>query len=137
MKVERGKMRLEKERLIHEITVLTKRNKYLEGLVEKKQKEKTEKVDFKKKFLDSLQTAFYLQFITIMQKEEITFTDVVEWIARNSDNTLRMDKLNKLTFPFTSKYTLQSGFAIPKDEMKHYTVEELEEEVNKPWPLDD
>ena len=54
MKVERGKMRLEKERLIHEITVLTKRNKYLEGLVEKKQKEKTEKADFKKKFLDSL-----------------------------------------------------------------------------------
>lgn len=54
MKVERGKMRLEKEHLIHEIAVLTKRNKYLEGLVEKKQKEKTEKVDFKKKFLDSL-----------------------------------------------------------------------------------
>jgi hypothetical protein len=72
-----------------------------------------------------------------MKKEEITFTDVVEWIARNSDNTLRMDKLNKLTFPFTSKYTLQSGFAIPKNEMKHYTVEELEEEINKPWPLDD
>ena len=73
----------------------------------------------------------------IMKKEEITFTDVVEFIARNSDKTLRMDKLNKLTFPFTSKYTLQSGFAIPKNEMKHYTVEELEEEINKPWPLDD
>lgn len=72
-----------------------------------------------------------------MKKEEITFTDVVEFIARNSDQTAWMDKLNKLTFPFTSKYTLQSGFAIPKEEMKHYTVEELEEEINKPWPLDD
>ena len=72
-----------------------------------------------------------------MKKEEITFTDVVEFIARNSDNTLRMDKLNKLTFPFTSKYTLQSGFAIPKSETKHYTVEELEAEVNKPlWLWD-
>ena len=60
MKVERGKMKVERERLIHEIAVLTKRNKYLEGLVEKKQKEqekqkeKTEKSDFKKRFLDSL-----------------------------------------------------------------------------------
>lgn len=79
----------------------------------------------------------FTQKITIMKKEEITFTDVVEWIARNSDNTLRMDKLNKLTFPFTSKYTLQSGFAIPKDEMKHYTVEELEQEVNKPFDWDE
>ena len=67
-----------------------------------------------------------------MMKNEITFNDVIEFIAKNSDNTLRMDKLNKLTFPFTSKYTLQSGFAIPKGEMKHYTVEELEAEVNKP-----
>lgn len=67
-----------------------------------------------------------------MKKEEITFEDLVEFIARNSDNTLRMDKLNKLTFPFTSKYTLQSGFAIPKSETKHYTVEELEAKVNEP-----
>lgn len=67
-----------------------------------------------------------------MKKEEITFEDVIEFIARNSDNTLWMDKLNKLTFPFTSKYTLQSGFAIPRWESKHYTVEELEAEVNKP-----
>ena len=72
-----------------------------------------------------------------MKKDEITFTDVVEFIAVNSDQTARMDKLNKLTFPFTSKYALQSGFAIPKDEARHYTVEELEAEVNKPWSLDD
>jgi hypothetical protein len=72
-----------------------------------------------------------------MKKEEITFTDVVEFIARNSDETFWMDKLNKLTFPFTSKYKLQSWFAIPKEEARHYTVEELEAEVNKPWTLDD
>lgn len=72
-----------------------------------------------------------------MKNNEITFKDVVEFIAVNSDQTARMDKLNKLTFPFTSKYALQSGFAIPKDEMKHYTVEELDEELNKPWCLDD
>jgi len=63
---------------------------------------------------------------------KITFEDVIEFIALNSDETEWMDKLNKLTFPFTSKYALQSGFAIPKDEARHFTVEELEAEVNKP-----
>lgn len=72
-----------------------------------------------------------------MKKEEITFEDVIEFIARNSDNTLWMDKLNKLTFPFTSKYTLQSGFAIPRTEAKHYTVEELEAKVNEPLDWED
>ena len=72
-----------------------------------------------------------------MIRNEITFTDVVEFIARNSDQTAWMDKLNKLTFPFTSKYTLQSGFAIPKEETRHFTVEQIEEELNKPWSLDD
>lgn len=66
----------------------------------------------------------------------ITFEEVVEFIALNSDETEWMDKLNKLTFPFTSKYKYNSGFAIPK-ETKHYTTEELEEIVNKPLPLDD
>jgi len=60
---------------------------------------------------------------------------VVEFIAVNSDQTAWMDKLNKLTFPFTSKYALQSGFAVPKDEAKHFTVEELEEVVKKPFNI--
>lgn len=70
-----------------------------------------------------------------MKKDEITFNDVVEFIAVNSDQTAWMDKLNKLTFPFTSKYALQSGFAVPKDEAKHFTVEELEEVVKKPFNI--
>jgi len=37
-------------------------------------------------------------------KEKITIDDVIEFIVKNSDNTEWMDKLNKATFPFTSKY---------------------------------
>lgn len=58
-------------------------------------------------------------------KQEITFEDVVEFVAKNSDETARMDKLNKMTFPFTSKYTNQSGFDIPKRK-RHYTLEDFE-----------
>ena len=35
---------------------------------------------------------------------EITFDDVMEFIIKNSDNRERMDKLNKITFPFTTSY---------------------------------
>lgn len=54
MKVERWKQNVRICDLEHENAKLRKRNKYLEEMVEKKQKEKTEKVDFKQKFLDSL-----------------------------------------------------------------------------------
>ena len=37
-------------------------------------------------------------------KEKITIDDVIEFIVKNSDKTEWMDKLNKATFPFTSKY---------------------------------
>jgi len=39
-----------------------------------------------------------------MKEEEITINDVIEFIIKNSDQTERMDKINKVTFPFTSKY---------------------------------
>lgn len=35
---------------------------------------------------------------------KITIDDVIEFIIKNSDKTERMDKINKITFPFTSKY---------------------------------
>lgn len=34
----------------------------------------------------------------------ITIDDVIEFIIKNSDKTERMDKINKITFPFTQKY---------------------------------
>ena len=37
-------------------------------------------------------------------EEEKTLQDVIEFIIKNSDKTERMDKINKITFPFTSKY---------------------------------
>lgn len=37
-------------------------------------------------------------------KKEITFEDVVKFIIENSEETEMMDKINKITFPFTSKY---------------------------------
>ena len=36
--------------------------------------------------------------------DEITYADVLIWIVENSDNFEVMDKINQLTFPFTSKY---------------------------------
>ena len=67
---------------------------------------------------------------------KITFEDVIEFIALNSDETEWMDKLNKLTFPFTSKYKYQSWFAVhEKTETKKLTTEDLEELVKKPFNI--
>lgn len=33
-----------------------------------------------------------------------TLNNVIEFIIKNSDKTERMDRINKITFPFTSKY---------------------------------
>ena len=35
---------------------------------------------------------------------KITLEDVLLFIASNSDNKEAMDKINKMTFPFTSKF---------------------------------
>ena len=40
---------------------------------------------------------------------KITFEDVVEFVIKNSDNRERMDKLNKITFPFTTSYDKKYG----------------------------
>ena len=37
-------------------------------------------------------------------KMMIKLEDVIEFIIKNSDKTEWMDKINKITFPFTSKY---------------------------------
>lgn len=37
-------------------------------------------------------------------KMMIKLEDVIEFIIKNSDNTEWMDRINKITFPFTSKY---------------------------------
>lgn len=37
------------------------------------------------------------------KKKEITFEDVVTFIIHHSDEMKRMDKINQLTYPFTSK----------------------------------
>lgn len=40
-----------------------------------------------------------------MEKEkEITFADVVAFIITNCDDEKVMDKINRMTFPFTSKF---------------------------------
>jgi hypothetical protein len=43
-------------------------------------------------------------FILLTKKKMKTIEDVIEFIIKNSDNTERMDRINKITFPFTSKY---------------------------------
>jgi hypothetical protein len=36
--------------------------------------------------------------------KQLTLSDIVRWIVENSDDEASMDKINKLTFSFTSKY---------------------------------
>lgn len=36
--------------------------------------------------------------------ETITLEDILYWIVINSDNTEAIDKINKATFPFTTRY---------------------------------
>lgn len=36
--------------------------------------------------------------------KEITIDDVIEFIIKNCDDTELMDKINKTSFPFTTKY---------------------------------
>lgn len=35
---------------------------------------------------------------------EIKFEDVIEFIIKNSENREQMDKINKISFPFTTSY---------------------------------
>lgn len=46
---------------------------------------------------------------------KITIDDVIEFIIKNSENRERMDKINKITFPFTSKYENFSSKKSKKD----------------------
>lgn len=39
-----------------------------------------------------------------MKEKEITLEDVMFFIIQNSENKEAMDKINKTTFPFTTKY---------------------------------
>lgn len=36
--------------------------------------------------------------------------DILHWVMDNSDDTEAMDKINRATFPFTSKYANFAGF---------------------------
>lgn len=47
--------------------------------------------------------------------QEITIEDVFLFIVQNSDNMELMDKINKATFPFTSKYEKYSNRVFVKD----------------------
>ncbi len=40
--------------------------------------------------------------------DEITYEQVRQWILRNSDDQEAMDNINRLTYPFTSKYAVRS-----------------------------
>lgn len=39
-----------------------------------------------------------------MAEKEITYEEVSEWILKNRDDEEAMNSLNKLTFPYTTKY---------------------------------
>lgn len=47
--------------------------------------------------------------------KEITIDDILLFIVQNSDNTEVMDKINKATFPFTSKYANYTKKVFIKD----------------------
>lgn len=68
-----------------------------------------------------------------------TIEDVIEFIIKNSDNTERMDRINKITFPFTSKYN--SRFSKKKDEVwiwgsgYQYSYDEMKDFIERPDDL--
>lgn len=73
---------------------------------------------------------------------EIKFEDVIEFIVKNSDKRERMDKLNKITFPFTTSY--ENKFWIKKKEKARTgyqtSYDDLKEIVEAPlwtFPWDD
>lgn len=37
--------------------------------------------------------------------KNLTLQDIILWIVNNSDDRLAMDKINTLTFPYTTKYS--------------------------------
>ena len=39
-----------------------------------------------------------------MEKEKITIKEIIYFIVENSEDIELMDRINKITFPFTSKY---------------------------------
>lgn len=47
---------------------------------------------------------------------EIKFEDVIEFVIKNSDHRERMDKLNKITFPFTTSY--ENKYSKKKSEIR-------------------
>lgn len=64
-----------------------------------------------------------------------TINDVIEFIIKNSNNTEMMDRINKITFPFTSKYN--SRFNQNADiriwgNWHRHSYEELKEIVEAP-----
>lgn len=36
--------------------------------------------------------------------KDITLDDIIEWVIKNSENRKAIDKINTITFPFTTKY---------------------------------
>lgn len=53
-----------------------------------------------------------------MFKDEITIDDVIEFIIKNCDNTELMDKISRVSFPFSSKYL--NGDKKRKEREQHY-----------------
>lgn len=53
--------------------------------------------------------------------KDISKQQVLSWIVAHADDTELMDKLNKLTFPFTSKYKRATdGYLNNKKNANHY-----------------
>lgn len=44
-----------------------------------------------------------------MDPKDIQFSDVLAWLIQNVDDNVAMDKINKLTFPFTTRYSARFG----------------------------
>jgi len=47
---------------------------------------------------------FITYLIITMFKDEITIDDIIEFIIKHCDDIELMDKINKTSFPFTTKY---------------------------------
>lgn len=59
--------------------------------------------------------------------EDLTRDDVIKFILYNSDNTEMMDKINKISYPFTSRYDNVEN----KKSSKSATMKEFEDTIER------
>lgn len=71
---------------------------------------------------------FYPFIIITMMEKEIDLKDVIEYIINHCDDKEAMDKINKITFPFTTRYDEKFWWKKVHQYKDLYSLDCIEEE---------